>query len=120
MKHGDTIMIGETSRASSSSSLYWGWLWRTPSSSLSSSLGKPSSAVNSSSFGQVDEECSTARVLKYVWGWSSVASNGWVKKKLMENGTKRSWVKEDVFGSNIFCSYWDKGKVSWVAYGNYE
>jgi len=26
------------------------------------------------------------------------------KKKLVENGAEISWVKEDVFGSNIFCS----------------
>ena len=38
-----------------------------------------------------------------------------IQKKLVENGVERSWVKEDVFGSNIFCSGWVKAKVSWVA-----
>jgi len=38
----------------------------------------------------------------------------------MENDTERSWVKEDLFASNIFCSYWDKAKVSWVASENCE
>ena len=32
----------------------------------------------------------------------------------MENGAKRSWVKEDVFGSIKFCCGWVKEKVSWL------
>jgi len=115
MKHGGMVVIGDTSRASSSSSSSWDWLWRTSSlSSLkgpSSSLGKSDYVVNSDAFGQVDEKDSIARVLKHVWGWSSQALNVF-ESKIGENGTKRSWVKEDVFGSNIFCSYWDKAKVS--------
>jgi len=42
------------------------------------------------------------------------------QKKLVENGAERRWVKEEVFGSNIFCFCWDKAKVSWVTWDNYE
>ena len=82
---GGTIVIGEIDWASPSSSSSWGWLWRISSlSSLngsSSSLGKPGSTMNWGSVGQVDEEGCTVWVLKYVWGWSSVASNGCESKK---------------------------------------
>jgi len=33
----------------------------------------------------------------------------------VENKAKRSWIKEDVFGSNTFCPGWVKEKVPWVA-----
>ena len=58
LKCGGTIVINEIGSASSTSSS-WDWLHRTLSSSslkgLSSLLGKPSSVVNSGSFGWVDE-----------------------------------------------------------------
>ena len=36
------------------------------------------------------------------------------QKTLVENDAKRSWVKQDVFGSNIFCFSWVKVKMCWV------
>ena len=58
LKCGGTVVIGEIG-STSSSSYSRGWLRRTLSSSslkgLSSLLGKPSSVVNSGSFGWVDE-----------------------------------------------------------------
>jgi len=38
----------------------------------------------------------------------------------VEKGAERSWVKEDMFGSNIFCFCWDKAKMPWVAWNNCE
>ena len=95
MQYGGTIVIGEQAQLLPHHlySVDYVELCLCPQSSLkapSSLLGKPGFVVHLGSFGWVNEVDSTAEVLKYERGESSIASNVCESNKLMENGAERN------------------------------